>query len=60
MAMEDNPLHQFLAEIERMPFHGKEKVHRGLGDLGKRMKVGGHDDRLSPHPEAIDTQYSMS
>jgi hypothetical protein len=50
MAMEDSPIHQFLADLERIPFHSKEQVHRGLEDLGNRMEVGG----LSPHPEAID------
>ena len=46
--------------LERIPFHGKEQVHRGLRDLGNRMKVGGHNDRLSPHPDAIDLDSNNS
>ena len=29
MAMEDNPIHQFLADLDRIPFHKKEEIHRG-------------------------------
>jgi hypothetical protein len=24
MALEDNPIHQYFADLERIPFHGKE------------------------------------
>ena len=58
--MEKNPIHQFLADLDRIPFHGQEQVHRELGDLGNRMEVGGHNDRLSPHPEAIDLDSNNS
>ena len=60
MAIEDNPLHQFLADLEMIPFHKKEEIHRGLGNLGNRMEVGGHNDRYSPHPEAIDMDSNNS
>ena len=60
MALEDNPIHQFHADLERIPFHLKEEIHMGLGNLGNRMEVGGHNDRLSPHPEAIDHDSNNS
>ena len=60
MAMEDNPIHQFLADLNRIPFHGKEEINSGLGDLGNRMEVRSHNDRLSPHPEAIDLDSNNS
>ena len=60
MALEDNPIHQFHADIHRIPFHGREKIHMGLGNLGNRMEVEGYNDRLSPHPEAIDLESNNS
>ena len=51
---------QFLADLDRIPFHKNEEIHRGLGNLGNRMKVGGHNDRYSPHPEAIDMDSNNS
>jgi hypothetical protein len=46
------------------PSHGKEQVHRSMGDLGDRMEIRQNDDKQSPHQEAIDldskTQYPMS
>jgi hypothetical protein len=55
-------LHQFHADLDRIPFLLKEKIHMGLGNLGNRMEVGGHNDRLSLHPDAIDlgSNYSIS
>jgi hypothetical protein len=58
--MVDNPIHQCLADLDRIPFHGKEQIHRGLGDLGNRMEIEGNDDRQSPHPEAIDLDSNSS
>jgi hypothetical protein len=37
MALEDNPIHQFHADLDRIPFHLKEEIHMGLGNLGNRM-----------------------
>ena len=60
MAMKDKPIHQFLADLEMIPFYKKEEIHRGFGNLGNRMEVGGHNDRYSPHPEAIDLDSNNS
>jgi hypothetical protein len=27
LALEDNPIHQFHADLERIPFHGREQIH---------------------------------
>jgi hypothetical protein len=40
----DIPIQQFLADLERIPFHSKEQIHRGLENLGNRMEVEGNDD----------------
>jgi hypothetical protein len=60
MALKNNPTHQFLADLEKIPFYGREQIHRGLDNLGNRMKVGGNNDRLSSHPEAIDLESNNS
>jgi hypothetical protein len=58
MALKDNPIHRFLADLERIPFYARQQLHRSLGNIGNRMEVGGHNDRLSPIWIPI-TQYSM-
>ena len=45
MTLENNPIHQIHADLDRILFHLKEEIHMGLGDLGNRMEVGGHNDR---------------
>ena len=60
MALVDNPIHQFHADLDRIPFHLKEKINMGLENLDYRMELGGHNDRLSPHPEAIDLESNNS
>jgi hypothetical protein len=39
MPSEDNPIHQYLADLERILFHGREEIHRGLENPGNRMEV---------------------
>jgi hypothetical protein len=60
MGFDNNSIHQYLADLEQISFHGKEEIHRGLGNLSNRMKVGGNDDSLSPHLEDINLNSNNS
>ena len=58
MALEDNPIHQFHANLEYIDFNGLEQIHSDMVNLNYSMEVP--NDQHSPHPEEVDISLTNS